>query len=273
MLLFEMSIIEAKIYNDSLVFIYQNRADSFYNASEYNKAILDCERILFFSSDYNSKKRALLLKSDCYKQAGEYDKSLKCLKLVPTIGLERDSVFDLYYNVAVLSYLAKDFEESATQLIKLEFLDSLKSYSNNCFLVRILVLNEMGKWDSAKRLIEKSQYFFPEQKIELINAYKNKPKIFNKKRLEWYSRIIPGSGQVIIGRPFEGFASFILCAASLSFGVYNVYYSYYFTGYFLGAGFLNGFYYGGIRRFNLLVENENQRRIQNLNFKISNIIK
>ncbi len=272
MLQFEISIIKATNV-DSLVVVYQYRADSFYNVKNYSKALLDCERIIFLSKDYSNKRRALYLQSNCYKQTGEYDKSVNCLKLISSRGLDKEDVFKLYYDIAKFAYMAKYYEESAAQFLKLEALDSVKSYSDNCFLLRILILNEFARWDSAKFLIKKSDFFSSEKKSELIDIYNNKPKIYNKNRIEWYSRIIPGSGQAIIGKPFEGIASFLLCATSLSFGIYNVYYSYYFTGYFLGAGFLNGFYYGGIRRLDLLVENENQRRIQKLNFQVKETFK
>ena len=122
-------------------------------------------------------------------------------------------------------------------------------------------------------VISKTRYLSITEKSDLKQIYNNKPRLFNAKRLDWYSRFIPGSGQVITGHFFEGMASFLFCASALAFGGYEVYTHYYFTGYFLGAGFLNGFYYGGLRRLKIIVEYENQKRKEEFNDKVKEYLK
>ena len=257
---------------DSLLNIYVTRADSFYQAGDFSKSILDCERILFLTNDFSIKTKTLFLKANCYKQMASFNDAALTLMSVRTLGLSAESKYDLFYELALNNYFAGNADEALTYLEQLQDIDSARSFAGNTFLLNILVMNTLGRWDSAKALVQQSSFFTENQKKDLLLIYAQNKRPFNAKRLDWYSRFVPGSGQLITGHWVEGGLSFFVCASALSFGIFEVYNGYYLTGYFLGAGFLNGFYYGGLRRLSILVEYENKKRITSLNSQIKEYV-
>lgn len=259
--------------NDSLAVFYQSRADSFYKSGNFEKAIVDCERALFNVRQFKPRTSISLLKAECFKQMGNFSDANLTLVSMRTIGLDTNTICQIHYEQALNSYLLGMTDEAGSQITQIELLTSGKEFTQNSTFLKILVLNELALWDSAVQIIKHSQYLSVSEKEELATIYKSKPRLFNAKRLDWYSRFIPGSGQIITGHVFEGAMSFLFCATALTFGAYEVYTGYYLTGYFLGAGFLNGFYYGGLRRLKVLVDYENQKRKEGLNGKVKDYLK
>jgi tetratricopeptide (TPR) repeat protein len=268
-----VTFITKSLANDSIVNFYQTRVDSFYQNGNFEKAIVDCERILFRSVENKTRIKTLFLKAECFKQLGNFNDANLTLVSISTVGLDSATTCEIYYNEALNSYMSGMYDEAASQLTQIDIFTNNKEFSENHIFLKILVLGELAKWDSAMVVINKTKYLSTSQKNDLQLIYKNKPHLFNAKRLDWYSRFIPGSGQVITGHFFEGAASFLFCASALTFGGYEVYTHYYFTGYFLGAGFLNGFYYGGLRRLKIMVEFENAKRKEGINSKVKGYLK
>ena len=268
-----VTFITSCLANDSIVNFYQTRADSLYRNANFEKAIVDCERILFHSVDNKTRVYTLLLKAECFKQLGNYNDANLTLVSISTVGLDSSTTCQIYFNEALNSYLLGMYDEATSQLTQIDIFTNNKEFCENHTILKILILGELGKWDSAMSVISKTRYLSITEKSDLKQIYNNKPHLFNAKRLDWYSRFIPGSGQVITGHLFEGMASFLFCASALAFGGYEVYTHYYFTGYFLGAGFLNGFYYGGLRRLKIIVEYENQKRKEEFNDKVKEFLK
>lgn len=270
MFLFVMSIIDGQENN---TLFYEQRANNYYEQSQFNEALLDCERVIYQSSDFKLKTKALFLKAECYKQLGDSKNAISTLMSIRVNGLDSLSIFSLYYELALNNYLNENYDEAGAHVQNMIMIDSNRTNSGSPLLLKIMVLNELSLWDSVKTIISSSSSFSSDEKTYLISLYNERPKLFKGKKLDWYSRFIPGSGQVITGYPVEGSISFILCASALSFGIYEVYTGYYITGYFLGAGFLNGFYYGGLRRLARMIEHENQRRKISFNSKINLYLK
>ena len=86
------------------------------------------------------------------------------------------------------------------------------------------------------------------------------PKIKNEKVFEWIS-IVPGMGQMYVGKPGEGLMNIGLNLAAFSFGVVQILNGCYFTGYFVGTLSINKFYFGGRTRAKNLFKETNQVRL------------
>ncbi len=255
MLLCAMYIINAQDIN-----YLKFRADSFYNIGKFKESIVDCERILYLSPNLELTIATMQLEAKAFQQLGQYQIANNILLSIPIIGFDSTKFVQWYYNLALNSFLIGNFEESKS------FLSERKKYGGKTSdnieneLLTILVFSELMQWDSIKPIVIQSPYLQVWQKDSILTLLECKPKILNRSKLEWYNRFIPGSGHIIAGHFWEGLTSFILCASALTFGIYEIYNGYYITGYFLGAGFLNSFYSGGLRRIQLITDYENNNR-------------
>jgi len=251
---------------------YFRNADSLYKAGKFEESIINCERYLFYEPFGQYRTNIMIIEAKDFQQIKNFNNSTEILLSIPRIHIDNSLNATIHYNLALNNYMTENYEEAKIYIDQCFKLNVPSEIHENAEILKILIFCELTQWDSIKNIVKHSNYLKKEQKDSLLKLLDKKPKLFNGKRLEWYSRFVPGSGQFIAGHVFEGLMSFVFCASSLSFGIYEVLNKYYFTGYFVGAGFLNNFYSGGIRRLNQIVVYENKKRIEKFNKKIRNVI-
>lgn len=257
---------------DGVSATFATTAQHEFESGLFERSIVNCERQLAMTNDRRVKAECNILKSKCFTQLGMYNDASRTLTGISVIGQHDSMVCELYYLQALNGFLQGLHEEASSHLFLLRNQLGKREMSYNASILSIVVYNEQALWDSALSVIKSSSYFTANQKDSLEMLYGKTPRIFKHKRVEWCSRIVPGSGQIMVGSVFEGLASFALCAGSLAFGAYEVIVGYYVTGYVMGAGLLNGFFFGGVRRLKLLVGQRNQMNIQAFNDKVKKII-
>ncbi|MEI6574687.1 MAG: hypothetical protein WCO63_00750 [Bacteroidota bacterium] len=244
----------------------QRKADSLYRAGAYYEASLEYERSYFLASDPAQRCLALLEKAECLKQIGEYSKAAARLREVPHFGVS-DSLFSrLAYQIALCDYLAGDFQAARAALTENDLSFINKGDSQNACLLKVLIWNELHQYDSAQLTAiqyvrntisnaeEAAKY---ETSLNYLYKPRRIPKIRNAESAVWMSRFIPGLGQTWLGYPGEGSISFLLNASALGLGIYGIISGYPITGYFLGASFLQKFYFGGLNRTEYLAGRRN----------------
>lgn len=241
-------------------------------AGRDSAALLQYEACCFYGSSKSEKTTALFNKSLVYKKLGYYEQSVFTLKRLLKFNPEVNLKTEIYYELALNQYLGDSFGESLISV------DSLRIFENNnlseeASLVEIFALNELGGYVKSSKLAEEFvNRFIPEkQKDSVMLAVKahwnekNFPRLKNQKTAMILSRIVPGSGQIYAGYPFEGVFNLLLQSACLTYGIFEFWHGYYLTGYVGGISLFTKFYIGGPGRARFLVQKTNYRRTKSFN--------
>lgn len=271
--IFIISSLSIASINQSNTTLYYTQADSLYKTGNFEQCIIACEKYLYFNPTSTQRPIILFKKAKAYQQLGLYDYSSSIFISIPIWRVDTSFYAIIRYNMAINSYMTNNFDQAnifINEAFSYKLPDTLQPDAE---LLMIVIKCEMQQWDSARFIIQKSSNLTNEKKDTLLQYLKNPPKTLTLNKLEWYSRLIPGSGQIVSGYTLEGITSFLLCASALTLGIYQVIAGYYITGYFFGAGLLHGFHSGGLRRLKLIVETENHKRIKKFNETIFLILK
>jgi len=239
------------------------------------------EEVYYEADNPEQKALALLKKAACLKQRREFDLAARRLAETAVFGLSDSLTFQVQYQSALCYYLAADFLTASARLKNLAFRFTEPACRSDVAFLHTLVWNELREYDSAylsaRAFIDLRFGNKPLQDslirmIELHYSAENRPHLKNPEKAEWFSRIIPGSGQAYLGFPGEGSMSFLLNALSLGTGILGVLSGYPVSGYIIGAGMLQKFYYGGLRRTAFLTEKANFERSHTFNEQSRDLI-
>ncbi|HOK97548.1 MAG TPA: hypothetical protein PLD12_00255 [Bacteroidales bacterium] len=236
------------------------KAKELYNQGLFDEATITCERYLYFSDNPQLKHSALFIEAKAFQQKGNYSYSSNILLSIPRINLEKHTKSLIDFNLALNSYMDGFYDEAQVYLDNCDTTVMDDTERRNYELLKLLNLCYTERWQEASALVKNSSFFSDTLKNELITLLNKPPKLLNAKKLEWLSRFIPGSGQIMAGYWVEGVSSFLLCSGSLTLGIFLFINRYYISGYSLGGGLLYAFYYGGLRRLNEITQAENQNR-------------
>jgi tetratricopeptide (TPR) repeat protein len=249
-------------------------ADSLYALRQFGEAAIAYERAFFESADPVTRYTAIFSKVECLKQTGRYQKARNTLDQITKPGLPDSILYRTFYESALCSYLGSNFEDAESQFLEMEYFVKDTNLKKDCFLLRALNYNELINYPKALAQAEKfiranlgGSLQGDSLIVELHKLFrkKNLPHIRNPKKAIWFSMVIPGAGQAWVGYPGEGLISFGLSLAALSTGVIGFLNGYYFTGYLVGAGLLQKFYFGGLRHTEYLADKSNYRSIRKFN--------
>jgi len=254
----------------------QRKADSLYRTGAFYEASVEYERCYYFADSPVLRCQAILGKANCLKQLGEYGKAAARLAQAPLQGLEDTLAFQLQYQMAFCQYLAADFQTANGLLADLRLRYVQPELLVQTEFLQFLLWNELRQYDSAELTavryvkLRYTDPFHANGILRILEQHydqQNLPHLKNANSAVWMSRIVPGLGQTWLGHPGEGAVNFVLNAASLGLGIFGVVSGYPITGYFLGTGFLQKFYFGGINRTKYLSQKVNYQRAKRFNDK------
>jgi len=227
-------------------------ADSLFEKKDYRNAVIEYERVVYIYNDHIIRNQSIYKKAVCYKLLGEYEKACRQLLRISFFGTTDSAQFLFHNETAVCSFLAGRFEDTRSQLLQIRQYTKDTFQLKKIYLLEALNFNELEEYSSAKESF--SKYFETNFKktesdsLKLLFAeYFSKSGLPKFKSLKTAAILeyFPGLGLFYAGYPLLGTFNFILSAACLGAGVYEIYYGYYFTGYFVGAAMLSKFYFGG----------------------------
>lgn len=247
-----------------------NNCNQLLKSNKHIECIIECERVLFHSNSPREQKQALSIKGKALKNQHQFSKAAETFQQI-RITSSKDTLFnEKFYEEALCNYLAGNFENTINIIQQFEFLSNNKISTSDIILIKILSLNSLFKFEESKELLLKYLNFTnSNDKIiaTVNNLYKkrNIPKKKNPELAKNMSMIIPGLGHIYADRWIEGGISLALNAGALAFGIYHIYYGYYFTGYVVGFSLLHKFHSGGMKRSYILVETKNKKNIANFN--------
>lgn len=257
-------------------------ADSLFTLSQFRAASLEYERIIAYSSDQVEINEARYKKSLCYKQLHKFDKAQVELLKISYWNTSESLATKYRYETALCSYLSGNFTEALFQMSLLEQQSGnsiAPSTKTSVLLLKALSYNELMQWDKAyetacayiDNVCKNPMADSIKQVLAKQFSKRNLPKIRSEKKAN-VLKMIPGLGQAYAGNILEGTANFTLNLAFLSFGVYQIYYGFYITGYFVGAIGLNKVYFGGHARTTYLIHRNNYKKQRKFCYEVKNIL-
>jgi TM2 domain-containing membrane protein YozV len=248
-------------------------ADSLYNATSYDLAALEYEHTFYLSNDNIDKATALLRKSYCLKNMSEFDKAYTTLQRISYASLPDTMQFKIRYENAVVSYLSGNNTQAEAALLDIDYHTNSAEQIKQCLYLKILVKNELLKWDEADSLLHiyiETNQLSPDS-ANLSQLIK-KPHLHNPQVAKKLSFIIPGSGQIYTGHVFRGFTSIVLQGSFLGYALFSIKEGFYISGFALGIGIFEMFYFGGARYAYYLAEKNNAKKINAYNKRIKDFL-
>jgi tetratricopeptide (TPR) repeat protein len=231
-------------------------------------AALEYEREIFYDNNMNA---ALLGRVQCFKQMRQFDKASEELLRVRLFSLGQSQMVDYFYEKILCYYLSGAFVDAQSTIDEMYLSLPDSTLTTSTLVLQTLLYNELQQWDKAQqtallhaRTLSSPQIENMEAMIEQIYTEKNLPKL-KREKLGKVLAFVPGLAHIYAGHWVEGSVSFLLNSAILAFGVYQVWYGYYITGYLLGAGTLSATYLGGFSRSAQLIQEHNEKSIRLFN--------
>ncbi len=252
------------------------KADELYSEGQFNDAAIAYERSLFSGQSGNEIGLIKLKKADCYKQLKNFTRALKELETIFLPSMPDSIQTTVIYQKALCHYLNHNSQEAEAWIeqLPLEFKTSEKTG------LEILIYSDLLQWDKARErmllLIDKNNSGEREDSLKMvcnhIFDYKYQPKIKKVKTATTLSTFFPGAGQIYVGNVGRGLLAFTFTAGSIGLAALELVNGFYITGYVVGLGFFQKFYFGGIEQTRRLARERNSKKVQKYNDTIKKLI-
>jgi TM2 domain-containing membrane protein YozV len=255
-------------------------ADSLKEASNYEWAALEYERICYETFDNTTRTVALNAKANCLLALNNPKAAQKALLRINYFSLNDSMIYDSRYLTGYASYLTKDFEQAKSQFFLIEqFLDT--SYQVASAPLYALSLNELREWEKAEERLNfwagsiQNAQTRDSLFTAIQNAYseKNHPKYRNPETASILSTIIPGSGQLYAGYIADALFSVLMTTTGLGLAAVGILvFKYYIAGAVVGLGMFQRFWSAGTKRSSYLAEKKNHLKLRKYNTELSDMI-
>lgn len=240
--------------------------DSLMAAGNYFEAAIAYERIFFFSTDQETRIRANLKRADALTRQGEFARALNDLQRSAHLRNFPDLHFEVLFQMAFCNYMAGNYGQALSRLKQLNHFYAERAESPNVLLLftltaimaeelemagefaRQMVLSaNLAKQDEANLLHE----------VSVLFAEENFPRLRSETRASNLSTFIPGAGHVYAGYAGKGIVNATSQILSLGLAVLMGYHGLYASGFVVGLGMFQSFYFGGIRQAAFLTHQRN----------------
>lgn len=227
-------------------------ADSLREAGNLSRAAVEYERCHYLATSAAESQMALHSKAECYKQ-------MHCFgQAAATLQRCAESLDD-YLQLTLCLYLSGQFEQAVATAEEAilscnndsSALSSTQSrIPTDLLLIETLALNEMHCYDSAYAVALRMAATLPPEQADSLrtsieNCYRHTPALKKESTARWLS-LCPGAGHLYAGYPVEAVAAFVINAAALGFGIWQLFEHCYITAYIGGAGLLGATWPGSI---------------------------
>lgn len=257
---------DVPVEEDSLLL----KAQNLYEQGNYFEAGIAFERAYFFSSETKKRLQANLGRAKALKQTGEFIKARNDLQRSLHLRQFPDLHFASMYELAFCEYMAGNYSNSAgvTEQIKHFYpekydqkkilrLDALANVMSENFIdaqemTLELIMKIHTDPETADSLIVRTMQLF----CECAQPWERSVKTASR-----LSTFIPGAGQAYAGYPGKGLLNAGSQLVSLGLAAYMGYNNLFVSGFVIGLGMFQSFYFGGIRQAGYLAEQRNLKEM------------
>lgn len=220
--------------------------------------------MVYETPDQALRTLALLKKGAVFQQEGQYAEAQRTLERANAFVGADSLRYQVMYQSALNAYLAGMYPQARTHAQKVRFLLANTPFQWEAFHLELMSLHEERKWSEARELYAQ-HYLAAGWNANAEAMYGEPVKLKNEDRAEWLQIFLPGVGQMYAGKFGEGLVSGLANGGAIAYAVYHAWQGYWFTAAFTGAGLFYAFYTGGLRYTTTLVQNYNQRAVEEYN--------
>ncbi len=258
--------------------------DSLFRAAQHDASLLAYERAYYEITEFpdsslsaeaiqNAQNACLLRKVYCLKAIGKFEEASKIALRFDLNKLPDSSQYVLRNEVIVCYFLSGSYEDAISQIEQLQFFvkDSTLKYQSDIW--KIMALTHLRRYAEAKQCF--NGYVLRRKRsvnVDSVFAFADKNRFKNVKKAEALATFLPGVGMMYVGNTTEGLISLGLQLGTLGFAGYSFWKGYYLSGFLTGFGLFQSFYFGGIRRTELLANKKNQYLADDNARQITNVL-
>lgn len=256
-----------------------HKADSLFAEGHFFRSTIEYERILFEHEAPGIQREALIKKAVALKYQERYTEAIRELNRIAIRSPKDTLLAARTYHLAVCHCLNGNYQEALATIDMYEYALDGHPLLYDILIIKTLSNNHLFKFEDAETSLRQITELQVDESNGINSILKEiydrgkTPRYRNPERAHDFSIVIPGSGHLYAGAFGEGAVNFLLNASALSFGVWQVYTGYYFTGYVVGVTFLERFHSGGKKRASVLAELKNIENTNKLNMRILDAIK
>lgn len=232
------------------------KAHKLRDEGKFFKAVVAYEYVVFKYPHSEESLESRYNKGLCYRYLLQYEKALQELQSIRLFNIDPTLRNMVLYEKALNHFMLQEANEAMWELNKIKAPDPAL-LSDKIIPLKILIYNQQRNFTNSNK--ELVSYLLAEVNdgatlmklggvIQELYQDKNLPRQYKEITARHWSRFVPGAGQVYAGKVGEGLISFLINASLLSFGIYELWNAYYFTGYMVGFGVMYKTYTGGMSR-------------------------
>ena len=246
--------------------------DSLFAEGKYFEAAIAYERVYIFSENGNIRAKANLSRARSLKQIGEFAKARNDLQR--SLGLRGNPELhsQIMYEIAFLDYMAGNYTSSLSVLIQMEQLYGHLAIWQEAKVLYPLVYVMLEHWELAlNRTLEliksSTDYQFIADSLAYtaitLFATNHRPTLKSEERASLLSTFLPGVGHLYAGALGKGAINATSQLLSLGISGLLAYHKLYISGFIIGLGMFQMFYFGGVRQAEQLAIQHNLEEMYN----------
>ncbi len=257
------------------------KANDLFAERKFFEASIEYERAIYNQPETEILRIARLKKALCYRQLSRYNDALDALNRINLFNVHDTLVTKVLYEKAFNLYLNQQPQEALWNIERMQAEKMPAGQYRTILPLKIIILNYNREWQEATQTFSEWILSLPltdskkQQWVDsmaILYEEENLPKNYSEETASNLSRFIPGTGQWYAGHFWEGAASFLINASVLGFGVHQIWYGYYFTGYVAGLGIFYRTYFGGMERAGNLAKIEKENEMIRFNKECSRLL-
>lgn len=259
---------KAYAQKDSNVFLEMGR--DLFRLGNYFESGIEFERAYFFATDSRIRLEANLERAQALKQTGEYLKARNDLQRTLHLRQFPELHFQLMYELAFCEYMLGNYSNAAGGLVQLKHFYPDEYFSDEILTLHALAGVMAGDFSLAQeKTIELIAYFNYDAQITdslitrtmILFCDCSAPNLISEKTAGRLSAFIPGAGHFYAGYPGKGLLNAGSQLVSLGLAAYMGWNNLYVSGFVVGLGMFQSFYFGGIRQASYLAGQRNLKEM------------
>jgi tetratricopeptide (TPR) repeat protein len=240
-------------------------ADSLFSSANYFESAIANERIYFDSDDTEQKIKANLKRADALIHLKEYARARNDLQRSIHMKAFPDLHFKVIYKSAFCGYMEGKYAEVISLMMQAKILYP-EEVGADFVLLQTLSYVMNGNWDLAltgTHNLIRLKSWTPQQEEEFMTKTvqlfddKKFPVKKSSTKASLLSTFIPGAGHIYAGYTGKGLLNSASQVVALGLAGFLVYNQMYITGFVVGLGMFQSFYFGGIKQAVDLTEQRN----------------
>ncbi|MBW6478106.1 MAG: hypothetical protein K0B37_01655 [Bacteroidales bacterium] len=246
---------KAYAQKDSNVFLEEGR--DLFRQGNYFEAGIAFERAYFFTTDSRLRMEANLGRAQALKQTGDFLKARNDLQRTLHLRQFPELHFQVMYELALCEYMLGNYPNASGSLMQLKHFYPEEYFSNEILTLHALsgvmaedfslaqeitlelIIHKGHEANITDSLVKRTMVLFCECAAPVLKSEKTAAR---------WSTFVPGAGHLYAGYPGKGLLNAGSQLVSLGLAAYMGWNNLYISGFVVGLGMFQSFYFGGIRQ-------------------------